>query len=99
MESLTFHITPSKEARTGLWEEIWLRIEKEFSGEPITISIQRESSFSGSSEPLSAFEQRIIDAKNESVSFVFKDNEFEEFAEQMLRGETVDTERYKRISP
>jgi hypothetical protein len=45
------------------------------------------------------FRKKILASIQDPVSYVFKGNEFEEYSEKLLRGESVDVEQYKQVTP
>ena len=101
MESLVYHINRS-DLNSSRWEEIRTAIGEKIHGEHFKIVVEQEIVELRSNQTLpqktaSDFEKKIVAAKQDTVSFVFKGNEFEQFAEDVMLGKDVDTERFKRV--
>lgn len=106
MESLVYHINRS-DLNSSRWEEIRTAIGEKIHGEHFKIVVEQETVelHSNQTPPqktipdftVSDFEKKIFAAKQDTVSFVFKDNEFEQFAEDVKHGKDVNTERLKRV--
>jgi hypothetical protein len=101
MESLVYHINRS-DLNSSRWEEIRTAISEKIHGEYFKIVVEQETIEVHSNQALpqqtvSDFEKKIFAAKQDTISFVFKDNEFEQFAEDVMQGKVVDTERFKRV--
>jgi hypothetical protein len=101
MESLIYHINRS-DLNSSRWEEIRAAISEKIHGEHFKIVVEHETVEVGSSQThphktVSDFEKKIFAAKQDIVSFVFNGNEFEQFAEDVMDGKTIDTERFKRV--
>lgn len=66
-------------------------IKVAFKGQKLRITVHALSAES--------VEQKVLKNAASKVSYVFEPDEFDQYAEKSLRGETPDKEQFKRVEP
>lgn len=69
-------------------------IKLAFKGKKLRISVSVETPVE-----LTSFEEKILKNAASNVSYVFEDDEFEEYTAKSLRGEQVEKEQFNREEP
>lgn len=69
-------------------------IKLAFKGKRLRISVSVETPVD-----LTAYEEKILKNAASKVSYVFEDDQFEEYTTKSLHRELVDKEQFKRVEP
>jgi len=71
-------------------------LKSAFKGKRLTLNLKAESP---DKMTVSAFEQKIQQRQNSPVSYLFEGDSFDDITSQLLKGESVDIEKYKKVKP